>query len=91
VGESAGLPRFRFEGINVEGAKAVLEGKPLPEALQETPTRFKLSFGGEVVLYPGPCDYVRYRLVRWVYNAVKPRLAAWPPAYQWLLSTVQSM
>lgn len=82
---------FDLEGIDVEGAKAVLEGRPLPEALQETPTRFKLSFGGEVVLYPGPCDYVRHRLFRWVYDAVKPRLAAWPPAYRWLLSTVQSM
>jgi len=82
---------FDFEGIDVEGAKAVLEGRPLPEALQETPTRFKLSFGGEVVLYPGPYDYIRHRLLRWMYNAVKPRLAAWSPAHQRLLSCVQGM
>jgi lipid II:glycine glycyltransferase (peptidoglycan interpeptide bridge formation enzyme) len=82
---------FDFEGIDVEGAKAALEGKRLPEALHKTPTRFKLSFGGKVVLYPGPYDHVRHRVLGWVYNAVKARLAAWPPAYQLLLSYVQGM
>jgi lipid II:glycine glycyltransferase (peptidoglycan interpeptide bridge formation enzyme) len=89
--KARGYRVFDFEGINVEGAKAVLEGRPLPEALQETPTRFKLSFGGEVVLYPGPYDRVHHWPLRWVYNAIKPRLIAWPPAHNWLLSTVQSM
>jgi lipid II:glycine glycyltransferase (peptidoglycan interpeptide bridge formation enzyme) len=82
---------FDFEGIDIEGAKAVLEGKPLPEALQETPTRFKLSFGGDVVLNPGPCDYLYNRQLRWLNNKVKLLLAAWPQAHQLLLSYVQGM
>ncbi|MDH4208378.1 MAG: peptidoglycan bridge formation glycyltransferase FemA/FemB family protein, partial [Anaerolineae bacterium] len=89
--KAKGYRVFDFEGIHVEGAKALLEGRPLPEELHETPTRFKLSFGGKVVLYPGPYEYVRHRPLGWLYNAVKARLAAWPWAHQQLLSYVQSM
>jgi lipid II:glycine glycyltransferase (peptidoglycan interpeptide bridge formation enzyme) len=89
--KAQGYRVFDFEGIDVLGAKAVLEGKPLPEALLETHTRFKLSFGGDVVIFPGPYDYIRYWPLRLMYNAVKPRLATWSPAYHWLLSKVQSM
>ncbi len=82
---------FDLEGIDAEGARAVLAGQPLPEALVESTTRLKLSFGGQVVLYPRPYDRIRPRPLCWVYNAVKPRLAAWPVAYQQLLSYIQSV
>jgi lipid II:glycine glycyltransferase (peptidoglycan interpeptide bridge formation enzyme) len=89
--KARGYHIFDFEGIDFEGAKSVLDGKPLPEGLQQTPTRFKLSFGGEVVLNPGPSDYMCHWPLRWLYNSVKPRLAAWPPLHQRLLSYVQGM
>jgi hypothetical protein len=48
--------------------------------MEETPTWFKLSFGGEMVLYTEPYDYVNHRLFGWVYNTVRSQLAAWPLA-----------
>lgn len=81
---------FDLEGIDVEGAKAIVAGKPLPEELTESSTRLKLSFGGNVVLHSGPYDRIRPKPLGWMYNAVKPRLVAWPVAHQQLLSYVQS-
>ena len=89
--KAAGYGVFDFDGINVEGAKAVLAGRPLPEHLSNTHTRLKLSFGGEVVLNPGPYDDVRIRPLRWMYRAARPRLATWPPARRRLWNYVQSV
>lgn len=65
---------FDFEGIDPDGAKAIVEGKPLPESLYRTWTFFKLNFGGKVVLYPGSYDYVYNPLVRRALGKIDPDL-----------------
>ncbi len=48
-----------------------------PDSLKQTPTFFKLGFGGRVALFPEAYDYVYNPLLRWTYAAVFPRIAGW--------------
>lgn len=83
--KAAGYKIFDMEGIDPLGARAVIDGNPLPESLHRSPTRFKLGFGGEVVLYPEPQDYVLNPVLRWMYRRVSPRISDWPIIYNKLL------
>jgi lipid II:glycine glycyltransferase (peptidoglycan interpeptide bridge formation enzyme) len=72
---------FRYvdlEGIELEAATALMQNKPLPDALRQTPTHFKLGFGGQVTIFPGACDYVYSPFLRWAYTSIFPRIADWP-------------
>lgn len=87
--KDAGYKYFDLEGIDPQGARAVVEGKPLPEALRNSPTRFKLGFGGEIVFYPQPHDYVYDPVLRLVYRAVSPRISSWPAIYNRVLDQIR--
>jgi len=65
---------FDFEGIDPQGAKAILAGNSLPESLQHSPDFLKLGFGGQVVLYPPAYDMVYNSMFRWIYKKASPRV-----------------
>ncbi len=69
-GKEHGYRYYDFEGIEPEGAAALLRGDPLPSALKHSVTSFKLSFGGTVTLYPIPYDYVCNPILRWGHRRV---------------------
>lgn len=59
-----GYYRFDLGGIDVSAAHALLNGNSLPEALRSNSTRFKLGFGGSVVLRPPTFEYIPNRALR---------------------------
>lgn len=63
---------FDFEGIDSQGAKAVLAGESLPARLHHSPDFFKLGYGGNVVLYPQAFEIVRSSLLNWIYQKTSP-------------------
>lgn len=69
-----GYNYFDFEGIDVNGAKAILAGNSLPETLRHSPDFLKLGFGGQVVLYPPAYDMVYNPIFQWVYKMASPKI-----------------
>jgi peptidoglycan pentaglycine glycine transferase (the first glycine) len=61
-------------GIEPEGAKAVLDGQPLSDALLHSSTFMKLQFGGQICLFPPAFEYIYNPLIRWSYNLLLPTL-----------------
>ena len=87
--KDAGYRYFDMEGIDPQGARAVADGKPLPESLRNSPTRFKLGFGGAIVFYPEPHDYVYDPVLQWMYRQVSTRIAGWPTVYNKVLDRIR--
>jgi len=75
--KAQGYRHYDFEGIDLRAARAIVHGKPLPDSLQQTPTSFKLGFGGQVTLFSEAYDYVYNPFLRWAYNTVSPKIACW--------------
>ncbi len=67
-----GYRTFDFEGIDVNGAQAMLAGLPLPESLQHSPDFFKLGYGGQVTLFPAAFEMIPNPLIQWAYKKVSP-------------------
>lgn len=67
-----GYKYFDFEGMNIQGARAILEGQSLPLELQHSPDFFKLGFGGQVVIYPSAFELIENSFIRWVYRKISP-------------------
>ena len=76
--QARGYRFYDLEGIPVGVATALLDGDA-PEQAGEGTTRFKLGFGGEVILLPRTYDYAYGRLAGAVLRAVAPRLDRWRP------------
>jgi peptidoglycan pentaglycine glycine transferase (the first glycine) len=72
--KSHGYPLFDFEGIDPNGARAVLKGESLPASLHHSPDFLKHGFGGQVVLYPEAYDRVSSPILRWAYCKASPRI-----------------
>jgi peptidoglycan pentaglycine glycine transferase (the first glycine) len=70
-----GFRFYDFDGIERDAAEAVLNGHPVPAEAVESVTRFKLGFGGEVVLLPAARTYLPNRPLRWVHDVVYPRIS----------------
>lgn len=70
--KAAGLRRYDFDGIEPEVAKALASGTDGPEPTHVT--RFKLGFGGQVVLLPESLAFVPNPLLRFGYTTVFPRI-----------------
>jgi lipid II:glycine glycyltransferase (peptidoglycan interpeptide bridge formation enzyme) len=65
-----GYRYFDLEGIDRAGAQMKLAGRPLPEALRNTPDFFKLGFGGRISLLPCSYCFVPSFLWRWPYHQI---------------------
>jgi peptidoglycan pentaglycine glycine transferase (the first glycine) len=63
-----GYDCFDMEGVDPEGARAVLNDQSLPEELRDSPDFFKMGFGGQVVLMPLAHDYFYNSVLRWGYR-----------------------
>lgn len=74
-----GKTAYDFEGIDVRAASAMLAGEPLPETLRRSVARFKLNFGGDVVLFPPAHFDAPNRVVKWGYRSIVPRLSKAKP------------
>lgn len=61
----AGYRYFDFDGIEESIARAKLEAHDLPEPARRGNTAYKLSWGGEVVIYPAAYDRSFHRLLIW--------------------------
>jgi peptidoglycan pentaglycine glycine transferase (the first glycine) len=70
--KAAGLRRYDFDGIEPAVARAIATGTDGPEPTHVT--RFKLGFGGDVVLLPDSLAYLPNRVVRFAYLRVFPRV-----------------
>ncbi len=71
-----GYGLFDLEGIDRDGASAVLRGDPLPEPLHHSPDFFKIGFGGKIVLYPEAYRKVSGRMLRWICRTADPKLGS---------------
>ena len=70
-----GFRYYDFDGIERAAAEAALADEPLPAKTLQSVNRFKLGFGGEVVLLPAAHSYLYDPLLRWGHDTVYPRLA----------------
>jgi lipid II:glycine glycyltransferase (peptidoglycan interpeptide bridge formation enzyme) len=70
--KAAGLRRYDFDGIEPDVARAIATGVEGPVATHVT--RFKLGFGGEVVLLPDSLSYLPNRALRLGYTQLFPRV-----------------
>ncbi len=71
-----GFKRYDFDGIEPDIARSVLAGEKVSGAAADSVTRFKLGFGGEVLLLPEASTYLPNRIVRLGHDRVYPRLAS---------------
>jgi lipid II:glycine glycyltransferase (peptidoglycan interpeptide bridge formation enzyme) len=65
---------FDFGGIDRSAAESILVGEALPALLLRSPNFFKISFGGQVALFPQPYSYVYPAIPRWLGGRIAPRV-----------------
>jgi peptidoglycan pentaglycine glycine transferase (the first glycine) len=70
----SGYQWYDLDGIDRAPAELVLRGQPVPEHYLSSVTRFKLGFGGEVLLLPDSQLLLRGATSRWLYSRVGARL-----------------
>ena len=68
--KSRGYKHYDLEGIDPAAARALERGEELPDALKQTPTFYKLGWGGEARLLPQTYCYLFNPLLRIAYNRV---------------------
>lgn len=75
--KSEGYHWFDQDGIKREAAEALLNNQPLPKAVKQSPSNFKLGFGGQPFLFPQVQVYVYNPALRFGYHSLFPKLAGW--------------
>lgn len=73
-GRYAGFHRYDFDGIEPAVARRVLRGEP--DGAGESVTRFKLGFGGDVVMLPESLLHLGGAVPRRAYEVMGARLAS---------------
>lgn len=76
--KSQGFHWFDQDGIKWEAAEALLNNQPISEAVKNSPSNFKLGFGGQPFLFPKAHVYVYNPVYRFGYTSLFPKLARWP-------------
>jgi hypothetical protein len=66
--KARGYTWYDLEGIEPDVARGLLKGRPLPGALAETATAYKLRLGGDVVMCPGAHCFFPNPVLRAVYK-----------------------
>lgn len=74
-----GYRYYDFDGIDREVADALITTGLLPAGKTNSVSRFKIGFGGEVVLLPSTSVWTSTTLLRAVYCKIYPRVSAWKP------------
>lgn len=69
-----GYQYYDFEGIREDAALSAIAGESIPNDALNTYSRFKLGFGGEVLILPKTYIYSPNPLIRWL--GQKPQLVA---------------
>lgn len=72
--KAEGYRYYDFEGIKRGAAEAVAENQEIPPEFVQTPTSFKLGFGGDVALFPFMYFYVFNPLLHWGATQTYPHL-----------------
>lgn len=67
-GKERGFRYYDFAGIDTEVAQKIDQGQVVPREEQPGATRFKLAFGGDVVLLPEVYEWVQNPCVRFAYR-----------------------
>jgi peptidoglycan pentaglycine glycine transferase (the first glycine) len=68
--KESGYRQYDFDGIEPEVGRLVLAGHAIPPVAALSVTRFRLGFGGDVVLYPSALSYIPNRLLRFGHNRI---------------------
>jgi lipid II:glycine glycyltransferase (peptidoglycan interpeptide bridge formation enzyme) len=68
--KAGGYREYDFDGIEPDVARLVLAGQPIPPDAARSVTRFKLGFGGDVVLLPNTLVYVPNRVLRFGHDRI---------------------
>jgi peptidoglycan pentaglycine glycine transferase (the first glycine) len=71
---AAGYRTYDLEGIKLKTARAALDGA-LAEQDKPSVARFKLRFGGDVVVMPPAQVHVPNRVGRWLFGELYPRVS----------------
>ncbi len=74
--QTAGYRLYDMGGIELSAAQQVCRGEALAENFKQTPTFFKLGFGGNVVIFPEAYDFLPNPVLRWGYQTLYPALEA---------------
>jgi peptidoglycan pentaglycine glycine transferase (the first glycine) len=72
--KAKGYRWYDLEGIEPNVARAVLRTNHQSEEIEHGPSKYKLGFGGQVVLCPGAYEYVYNPVLRWGREAIFPRV-----------------
>ncbi len=75
--KESGFLSFDLCGIDASAAIDLVAGKPLPESEESSITRFKLGFGGAVVLVPPTYEYISNAALRVVSRELLTLLGRW--------------
>jgi lipid II:glycine glycyltransferase (peptidoglycan interpeptide bridge formation enzyme) len=62
--KALGLRFYDFDGIDRRSAEALQAGPPIPEHAMNSPVRFKVGFGGDVILNPPTLAYFPNAVLR---------------------------
>jgi len=68
--KSQGYRYYDFEGIDPEAAASLARGQGLPKELQQSPTSYKVEFGGEIKQFPPTYYYIYNPGLRWLYRYI---------------------
>lgn len=74
-GHEAGYRWYDLDGIDRDPAERAIRGQVVPERYLSSVARFKLGFGGEIVLLPDSLALLPTTLPRWLYTRLGSRLA----------------
>jgi lipid II:glycine glycyltransferase (peptidoglycan interpeptide bridge formation enzyme) len=66
----AGYRYYDFDGIDPHVAAVVAAGGPLPREALKSVSRFKLGFGGDIVMTPSSVGYIPNPVFRFAYDRV---------------------
>jgi lipid II:glycine glycyltransferase (peptidoglycan interpeptide bridge formation enzyme) len=84
-GKACGYRYYDFDNINLSVAQAVLSGAQPPVHAYHGVARFKLGFGGEVVIFPSAYDYTCRPLLAGALRRLAPKLERLRPLANWAL------
>jgi lipid II:glycine glycyltransferase (peptidoglycan interpeptide bridge formation enzyme) len=72
--KTTGYRRYDFDGIDPVAVQAIESGEPVPADISDAVVRFKLGFGGRVLMLPNYYVYIRNPLLRWCFIKAFPKL-----------------